>query len=141
MIHSKLKKSFKTNLNIRLPQNRPLTDSDILYYVKNYKIRNFRGVFMRDTLPTSPPYKKECAVVNYDSSNSNGTHWTAYRKISNIIIYFDSMGDLRPPAELLKYFGDENLLYYNQERYQSPNSVICGQLCIKFLLYSQKYIR
>jgi len=127
--------------SISLPKRRPLTDVDIKYYVKKYNIKNFRGVFMSNSLPSTPPYKYECAIVNYDSSDSGGTHWIAYRKNHNVILYFDSMGDLRPPAELLKYFGEKNLLYYNQDRYQSSNSSICGQLCIKFLLYSQQQNR
>jgi hypothetical protein len=117
-----------------LPQKRPLTDLDIIYYAKKYKIKKFRGVFMRNTLPSTKPYKYECAIINYDTSDSSGSHWVAYRKISDVILYFDSMGNLKPPSELLNYFGEKNLLYYNQERYQNSNSSICGQLCLKFLV-------
>lgn len=87
---------------------------------------------MRDTLPGKPK-KYESAIVNLDSNAGNGTHWVCYMKRGVIIYYFDSFGNLRPPMEILRYFGTPVDIRYNYDRQQSFNSVICGHLCLEFL--------
>lgn len=92
---------------------------------------------MRNELPTNGPQKYEAAILNLDSKNGPGTHWVAYRKNNNKVIYFDSFGNLQPPHELVKYFdvGSNNvIILYNHERYQNFNTYNCGHLCIQFLL-------
>lgn len=42
-------------------------------------------------------------IVNLDNSNGLATHWTAYKKRENEIIYFDSYGNLQPAKEIIKY--------------------------------------
>jgi hypothetical protein len=42
----------------------PLTNYDIINLANELKISNFRGVFMRDTLPS----KIECGILNLDIS-------------------------------------------------------------------------
>lgn len=87
---------------------------------------------MRDTLPKKPrPY--ETAIVNLDSHQGAGTHWVCYKKRGNNVYYFDSFGDLRPPAELVEYLGPSANIVYNYKRQQGFDSVICGHLCLKFL--------
>lgn len=91
----------------------------------------FRGVYMRNRLP----YKArpiECGIVNLDDYKNDGTHWVAYAMINNYCEYFDSFGDLKPPRELIKYFGRRDV-YYNYTKYQKYDTVICGHLCLKFL--------
>lgn len=113
-----------------LPKNRPLTELDIIEHSKD--IPCFRGVFMRDNLPFKP-FKKECAVINLDSSDGPGTHWVAYYKKNNYVYYFDSFGNLRPPQELIAYLGSASIIFYNYVKYQHYDTVICGHLCIQFL--------
>ena len=86
---------------------------------------------MRDALPDGPK-TNESAIVNLDSTSGDGTHWVCYRKVNNKVYYFDSFGNLKPPRELIRYFG-ECELYYNYKRKQSFDSVICGHLCLEFL--------
>jgi hypothetical protein len=86
---------------------------------------------MRDRLPEKPNIY-ESAIVNLDTSLGEGTHWVCYKKIKNKVYYFDSFGNLKPPLELQRYFGDCDI-YYNYSRKQSYNSVICGHLCLQFL--------
>lgn len=112
-----------------MPRTKPLTEWDIKEYGSGAK--HFRGVFMRDTLPTKPRVN-ECAVVNLDQNIGPGTHWVAYRKMRDRIIYFDSFGNLPPPRELLHYFRNYDV-YYNFSAFQSYNTTYCGQLCIQFL--------
>lgn len=64
-------------------------------------IKNFRGVYMRNNLPKKP-WKNETAVINLDEESGPGTHWVAYSKKNNIVFYFDSFGNLRPPNEIIK---------------------------------------
>lgn len=115
-----------------LPQ-RALTDRDILKFAKQLKIKNFRGVFMRNEMPKKGSWKKESGVVNLDDKKNPGTHWVAYKKLNkNLAMYFDSFGNLQPPNELVKYL-DVGNINYNYERYQDWNTFNCGHLCLKFL--------
>lgn len=96
------------------------------------KIPHFRGVFMRDSLPKKPN-KIECWILNHDSVQSTGTHWTALAKVNNIAWYFDSFGNLLPPLEVKKYLGNRIAIMINYNKYQKADSLICGQLCLNFL--------
>lgn len=44
------------------------------------KIPYFRGVFSINKLPKKKIRANECAVVNLDRSESNGSHWVCYKK-------------------------------------------------------------
>jgi hypothetical protein len=92
-------------------------------------IPNFRGVFMRDTLP-SKINNFECGIVNLDSSENNGTHWVAYYKNKTHCIYFDSFG-LPAPLELEHYFNQP--YFYQTFQLQDANDYICGHLCLYVL--------
>lgn len=90
---------------------------------------------MRDTLP-SKIHKNESGIINLDTKLGDGTHWTAYVKRNNKILYFDSIGHLKPPLELIKYLhsdGSRNTVSYNYTRFQKLNTYICGHLCLQFL--------
>lgn len=112
--------------------DRPLSNHDIIRFAKEMNIPHFRGVFMRDNLPRRCR-KKECLVLNHDSIKNSGTHWTSLIKVNKTVYYFDSFGKLPPPVELIKYLGKGVQINYNYHRYQDFDTVICGQLCLKFL--------
>ena len=101
-------------------------------YAKCLHIPYFRGVYMRDKLPTSM-WKNESAIVNLDDSYGPGTHWVCYKKIQDVVYYFDSFGNIPPPRELMKYFNKTSKVFYNESREQPANSSICGHLCLEFL--------
>lgn len=86
---------------------------------------------MRDTLPKKPK-DVECWILNHDDSHSTGTHWTALIKIKDIAWYFDSFGRLLPPIEVKTYLDGVTILY-NYNRYQNYGTLMCGQLCLRFL--------
>lgn len=88
---------------------------------------------MLDDLPAKP-WKNEAIIVNLDNKSGQGTHWVCFRKNKNIVDYFDSYGDLRPPLEVQKYLSG-TYISYNKTGYQSvhENSEICGHLCLAFL--------
>jgi hypothetical protein len=97
------------------------------------KIKYFRGVFMHNELP-SKIHKNECGIINLDESHGPGTHWVAYRKNGNAVIYFDPVGDLQPPPRIVKYFNSSGRvnIKYNYVMYQFK-SYNCGHLCLNFL--------
>lgn len=88
---------------------------------------------MRDNLPNNSPKEEECMIINQDSINNDGTHWTCYVKTGKKVFYFDSFGKLAPPLELIEYLGSECEIYYNYRQYQKFNTVNCGHLCLSFL--------
>ena len=88
---------------------------------------------MRDALPTSGARRNESGIVNLDDTTGPGTHWVAYAKRSNRVVYFDSFGNLRPPQELVRYFGNGITIEYNRTSYQTYDQSFCGQMCLRFL--------
>ena len=119
------------NINVEgvvLP-NVPLSNLQILDAAKKLKIKNMRGVFVRDELPKKPK-TVECGILNLDDSTGNGTHWTAWIKNGNEKLYFDSYG-LAPPVELVEY--SKRPVLYNTERIQPDGEVFCGHLCLHVL--------
>ncbi|KAL6264268.1 hypothetical protein P5V15_004359 [Pogonomyrmex californicus] len=98
------------------------------------RVSYFRGVFMRDALPISGARRNENGIVNLDDTTGPGTHWVAYAKRNNRVVYFDSFGNLRPPKELIRYFGDDATIEYNRTSYQTYDQSVCGQLCLWFFL-------
>lgn len=69
---------------------------------------------MRNALPKKRN-KKECAIVNLDDADKP-----------------DSFGELLPPLELIRYFGNAKMKY-NYNKYQNFNSIKCGHLCLRCL--------
>ncbi len=80
---------------VDIPANRGLTNIDIVYYMQKLKTPHFRGVCMRDTLPTTP-LPIECGVMNLDTSQQAGSHWVCFVKNGDVRIYFDSFGQITP---------------------------------------------
>ena len=114
--------------NMVLP-NKPLSNLELLEAARKLKIPNFRGVNLRDTLPTTPK-KKECGILNIDDTAGSGTHWVAWYKNGTEKKYFDSYG-LQPPNELVDYL--HSPILYNTERVQPYDQVFCGHLCLYVL--------
>ena len=116
---------------MKLP-HRPLTDADLLKYVKLLKIPHVRCIFMRNALPKGGQRKYESAIVNLGNQIGPATHWIAFTKEENEVIYFASFGNFRPSLDLFKDFGVGSIKY-NHERYQNYNTFVCVHLCLKFL--------
>ncbi|KYN17138.1 hypothetical protein ALC57_10593 [Trachymyrmex cornetzi] len=86
---------------------------------RRMRVPYFRGVFMHNALPTSGARRNESGIVNLDDATGPGTHWVAYVKRNNRVVYFDSFGNLRPPKELVRYFGNGATIEYNRTSYQT----------------------
>ena len=115
-------------VNIVLP-NKPLTNFELEEAAQELKISNFRGVFLRNTLPKRPK-KNECGILNLDDTSGNGTHWVAWYKNGKNKYYFDSFG-VQPPMELISYL--KSPIHYNTEEIQPRDQVFCGHLCLYVL--------
>jgi len=50
--------------------NKPLSNFEIEDEAKKIGLKNFRGVFLRDTLPARPR-RNECAILNLDDTSGN----------------------------------------------------------------------
>jgi len=116
--------------NVVLP-NKPLSNFEIEDVVKKIGLKNFRGVFLRDTLPKKPK-RNECAIMNLDNTSGDGTHWAAWFKRGDKKWYFDSC-ELPPPTD--DYLGD---VFYPTEQIQPRQEVICGHHCLFVLKEMQK---
>jgi len=71
-------KKCRYQLTVVLP-NKPLSNLEILDVARKISIPGFRGVFVRNRLP-SKVNKNECGILNLDDSYGNGTHWVAWFK-------------------------------------------------------------
>ena len=96
------KQPFQLNSNSR--NNfviKPLSNFDLMDWVKRLGIKHFRGIYSRDGLPHK--IRKECGIINLDDTQGSGTHWVCYRNIDSVVEYFDPFG-LIMPNEALEYF-------------------------------------
>ena len=123
-----------------IPSDRGLTNLEIENYVVKLQIPNFRGVFMRDTLPAKPKHV-ECGIMNLNTSDQMRSHWVCYVKNHGKRIYFDSFGQVTP-IEIQKYLKtvkefahDIPAIQRNTDIVQQSNTHVCGHLCL-FVLTS-----
>jgi len=114
--------------------DKPLSNFELLDHVNKLKIKNFRGIFMRDEL-SQKPNKKECGILNLDDTGNNppgnnGTHWVCWFCADKINYYFDSFG-LSPPLEIQQYLRGQ--IEINISQVQPFGTNICGHLCLYIL--------
>ena len=109
--------------------NKPLTNFQLIDGVKKFKIKNFRGVFVKDESPKKPR-KKECGIVNSGDSSTGVFHWVCWYKNGDEKYSFDSYAQ---PAllELVDYL--KSLVFFNSERVQFGDTSYCGHLCLYVL--------
>ena len=106
--------------------NKPLSNFELMEAVEKLNIPNFRGVFLRDTLPMKTK-RIYCGILNLDDTSGGGTHWVAWYKMGKEKYYFDSYG-VQPPEELIQYL--QSPILYNTEQIQPRETVVCGHLCL-----------
>ncbi|XP_074114006.1 uncharacterized protein LOC141537075 [Cotesia typhae] len=71
----------------------------------------------------------ESAMINSDDNHGPETHWVAYKKINDEVIYFASFGNLQLPQHLTEYL-EVGSVKYNHERDHDFDTIICGHLCL-----------
>ena len=68
-----------------------MNNLEIEQMIKDLKIKNFIGVFMRDEIPTlSDPLFY--FIYNTETSNENGVHWITFSKIKNKYYHYCPYG-------------------------------------------------
>lgn len=107
-----------------------MTNIDLLKEAKKLKLKNFRGVFMRDEIKNIKPRNQECGILNLNTSNQPGSHWVCWYKDGNKKYYFDSYG-LVPPTEIVNYL--KQPIIRNTSQLQSFSQSNCGQYCLYVL--------
>ena len=114
---------------------KPLSNFDLMEWVKKLGIKYLRGICSRDRLPNK--IKKECGIINLDDMQGPGTHWVCYRNLDSVIEYFDPFG-LIMSSEALKYFNTSGKhIVYSIDEIQNRNTVLCGYWCLYYLLERQ----
>ena len=114
---------------------KPLSNFDLMEWVKKLGIKHLRGIYSRDRLPKR--IKKECGIINLDDIQGPGTHWVCYRNLDSVVEYFDPFG-LIMPNEALKYFRTSGKpVVYSMDEIQNRNTVLCGYWCLYYLLERQ----
>ena len=71
--------------------NKPHSKFEIIDAAKKLSLYGFRGMFLRDTLPTNTKLN-ECGILNLDSPSDDGTHcvvWFKKVRISSISIVME----------------------------------------------------
>ena len=86
--------------DIAIP-DKPLSNFQLERYARQLEIPNFRGVFMKDTLPEHPR-TVECGIVNFNTHSQLGSHWVCYYRNKDQRIYLDSYGQITP-LEVQRY--------------------------------------
>lgn len=114
---------------MRLPKDHALDENEIRKYGK--KLKHFRNVYCIDNLPKRP-WRNELIVLNLDKCSGAGTHWVSIGKAGDLVIYFNSFGNLGPNKEVLRYYKGNKILH-NFDQYQNFNTYNCGQISLKFL--------
>ena len=65
--------------------NKPLSNIDLLQWVKQLGMKYFRGIYSRDILPEKI-HRLETGIINLDDSIGRGSHWCCYRMwITNFV--------------------------------------------------------
>ena len=123
---------------VTLPKS-TMYDTDLEHYAKVLKIKKFRYVKMRDELQRSLPFLYECGIINLNTHDQAGSHWTCYFKNQDQRFYFDSYGQA-PPDELIKYLKTPKELKENAAVIRRSAVVVqhldsneCGSLCLYVL--------
>ena len=96
--------------------NKPLSNIDLLHWVKQLGIKYFWGIYSRDNLPNKI-HKLETGIINLDGSMGGGSHWICYRNVDKQYCeYFDTFG-LIMPNEIKNYLktSGKKMLYSSDE--------------------------
>ena len=115
---------------------KPLSNFDLMKWIKRLGIKHFRGIYSRDGLPNK--IKKECGIINLDDMTGPGTHRVCYRNIDNVVEYFDPFGLIMPNEALVYFNTSGKRIVYSMDEIQNRNTVLCGYWCLYYLLERQR---
>jgi len=98
---------------------------------------NFIGVFSADKIPDIYLKHRQSLIINLSKSKERGSHFIAFKKINNDLLYFDSLCTFILPLEVRDFISNQKdiNLIYNKKPIQHIESTYCGYYCIGFILY------
>ena len=71
------------------------------------RIPYFGSIFIRTKLPVEGVRQNESGIVNLNNAYEGpDTHWVAYAKRGNRVMYFDSFDNLQPPKKFEWYLAN-----------------------------------
>jgi hypothetical protein len=105
-----------------------LSDINIKKFTDNLKLP-LENILMRDEIKDN--LNVGFYIINLDTSDHEGTHWTACYSHPLKSLYFDSYGFI-PPLELEQKIKP---YIYNDKDIQDWNSEACGWFCIAFIKF------
>ena len=110
----------------------PLSNFDLLKWVEFLKIKNFKGIFSRDS--KDHLHRTGSCIINLDDEIGNGTHWVATDIKGKNVFYFDSFAQ-PPPVEFVSYAKriGKQIIFNSGHPIQELQSVRCGYYCLYFL--------
>ncbi len=113
-----------------LIQNKPTSNIELLNIARNKGITNLK-VIMKDEFNIVPD---TFYIINLQSSDNAGTHWTFCYCGYNICFYMDSYGAVPPEIiqnKLKRKYGE---IHYSAYVIQDLKSQMCGYYCLGLVL-------
>ena len=114
--------------------NKPLSNIDLLHWVKQLGIKYFRGIYSRDNLPEKIN-RLERGIINLDNSIAGGTHWVCYRNVDKQICeYFDSFG-LIMPNEIKNYLHTSGKKKMCTQAMKYKKKIVFGVVIAAYIIF------
>ena len=113
--------------------NKALSNYDLMTWIDKLKIKRFRDIFSRDNLLKK--IKKECGIINLDSSIGSGTHWVCCRNIDEYCEYFDPFGLIMSVEVKTHLLTSGKQIINSRDKIQERNSI-----CFMWILVSLPFI-
>ena len=120
----------------------PMTDVELMKFGKKILGNKFKGVLLQDEL-IDIPNGSGVWIINTDKKNGKGIHWIVVWITPKHAYIFDSFGrDTKKIVSVLYkniIKSGRYIIEADHDQNQKGNSMICGQLCIAFLITVIKY--
>ena len=100
----------------------------------NKYITTYKGSYFKDNIPSNLG-GSFAIILNLSLTKQPGTHWVSIVRHSDVLYYFDSLGnDPMFDKYLSTFLSHQNVrFFFNLEQLQSSNSTVCGVYCAIFL--------
>ena len=97
----------------------------------------FKGAYPADRVPLMERSKNQAFIINTDTNDRPGSHWTALFIKSGECTFFDPFGSECMNVFLLKQLRNIGLkkYKYNAKQVQPFKNNNCGYFCISFILH------
>jgi len=99
----------------------------------------FHGVYPSDRIPELTA-RRPYAIINLDSSDQEGSHWVALKRVSgnrSQFMLYDSFG--RKHTKILPTLKLKNVIDTDDDPEQSEKEMNCGQRSLAWLLVAEYF--